>query len=132
MAIWSREEKVSLKHLLAIIWHVVRIALPLAVGVALVVGFVYWLAGWRSWPQYADALQYAAIASLILGGIGFMSRSGLGSEYVVDMPTTSAGSPSFAEYKMRWMDRELVYFLVGALVAVFLFLLSLQVRSVAG
>jgi hypothetical protein len=119
---------VDTKYILAIVWRVVKIALPLAVVVAVVAGLVCWLAGWRAWSQYADALRYAAIAAVIIGGIGFMSRSGVGSEMVVDMPSTSV-DPDFAKQKMRFMDRELFYFFIGALVAVFLFLLSLLLRS---
>ena len=109
-------------HVLFIIWRVVRIAVPAAGIGAGAVGLLCWFANWRSWPQYATALQYAAIVAPIVGGVGLLSSSGMGRGG--GTPQRAEDAHLYHQHRDKTMDQETFFFLVGVLTAAILYALS--------
>jgi len=120
--------QVRLGKFLIVIWRLARIALPIAVGLAVVVGVVCWFGGWRSLYEYATALQYAAIAVFIIGGFGLLaSCSRLGRK-----PLRLSDTSILYQQQLGQMDENLYHFCIGGLVAFVLYLFSSSIFSFVG
>lgn len=97
-----------------------KIASAIAVVTALAIALVCWLGDWCSWYRYATVLQYAAMLSLIVGGISLLSGSGMARMSVYRPEDVSI----LYRHRLKQMDSSLYEFLVGGLVGVILYLLS--------
>jgi hypothetical protein len=102
--------------------QVARVALPIAATLALATALICWLARWRTWTQYAAGLQYAALAAFILGGFGLLAGSGMGrARAMIPRPDYVK---ALYDHRSQQLDRATYEFLIGAMVAITLFLIS--------
>lgn len=103
-------------------------------------GFIYGLAGavgtgifsliigWRTWMEIGDALQYATILALILGGLRYFIKPALPRlrrpkpEEMVAV--NEAMSHRRYDREQRILDENLKQFLIGAVAALLLYGLS--------
>ena len=108
-----------IKSFLIIIWGLTKIAILIAVGLAILIGIICLIVGWRSIYSYATILQYAAIMTFVLGGLGFLG------EFRRPIITHHPGD-LVAQYKQRLniFDSNIYQLVVGTIVTLLLYLAS--------
>ena len=112
--------KTKINTFLTTAWKLLTISIPIAFGLAMLVGILCLIFGWRSFYEYATALQYAAMLTALLGGLGIMA------EYMRPRLVTHTPYAVSAQYKHRLgvIDSNAKLLTLGILVAVFLYFIS--------
>jgi len=117
-----------MKNAVIIVVQLLKWVLPIALGIALLVGIICLMAGWRTIQEYATGLQYGAVVAFIIGGLSFagdFKRSRLETHRPSDITAQY-------QYRISLFDNSIYQFLVGVLVAAVLYLISKYLYQVAG
>lgn len=120
--------KVQIKKVVSIVVHLFKWAFPIALGVAILVGMICLIAGWKTIQEYATGLQYGAMVAFIIGGLSFAGDFRR-PRLVTHRPSDISAQH---QYRISLFDSNIYQFLVGVLVAAFLYLLSKIFFQVAG
>lgn len=87
-----------------------------------------WAIGWRTWAEIGDALQYATLLALILGGLRYILRPAFPRFRKLKPHEMEASLENFPKRRydreQRILDQNLKQFLTGVVAASVLYIVS--------